>query len=148
MSRVPLFEDLETLTDHECIELLRAHRFGRIAFASEGVPMILPVNYLYSEPCVIIRTGPGTKLASTPQTIVAFEIDGAAEDGAWGWSVVVHGPAFDITDSIDEYSEALRQLPVVADAPGERMHWLKIGAREVTGRRFGRVPAGAPTTRA
>jgi nitroimidazol reductase NimA-like FMN-containing flavoprotein (pyridoxamine 5'-phosphate oxidase superfamily) len=141
MSRVPLFEEVAVLSDSACIELLRTHHFGRIAFATDGLPMILPVNYVYSEPSIVIRTGPGTKLASTPQTIVAFEIDDADEAGAWGWSVVVQGPAFDITESIDEYSEALRQLPVVSHAPGERMHWLKIGAREVTGRRFGQPPA-------
>jgi nitroimidazol reductase NimA-like FMN-containing flavoprotein (pyridoxamine 5'-phosphate oxidase superfamily) len=141
MSRVPLFEELETLTDRECVELLTANHFGRIAFALDGAPMILPVNYVYAEPSVVIRTGPGTKLASTPQTIVAFEIDDADAAGAWGWSVVIQGPAFDITDSIDEYSAAIRKLPVVSYAPGERMHWLKIGAREISGRRFGTVPA-------
>lgn len=132
---------LDVLDEPTCIRLLAAHRFGRIAFAHESWPLILPVNYVYDEPSVVVRTGPGAKLESAPMTAVAFEIDDVDPKGRWGWSVVVQGPAFDITDALDQYSEHARTLAVEPWAPGERAHWLKISARHISGRRFGEIPA-------
>ena len=132
---------LDVLSTEECLELLAAHCFGRVAFAAAGVPLILPVNYVFQEPDIVVLTAPGTKLTDIPLTIVAFEIDAADPDGGWGWSVVVQGPAFDITDSPDEHSSALRRLPVEPWAPGDRRHWLRITAATVQGRRFGRMAA-------
>ena len=73
---------------------------------------------------------------------MAFEIDDADPEGAWGWSVLVQGPAFDITDEGDACSQRLRLAPVRSFAPGERHHWLKVSALQVSGRQFGTVPEG------
>ena len=123
---------LDVLDDEECIRLLRSHRVGRIAFAHRSWPVVLPVNYAYVEP----------NLESAPLRAVAFEIDDADPDGTWGWSVMVQGPAFDITDEADAGSQQLRLAPVVPWPPGERAHWLKVSALHLSGRRFGVVPAG------
>jgi nitroimidazol reductase NimA-like FMN-containing flavoprotein (pyridoxamine 5'-phosphate oxidase superfamily) len=133
---------LGVLDTQACICLLRTHRIGRLAFADRGWPVVLPVNYAYEEPNLVIRTGPGAKLESTPLTAVAFEIDDADPEGTWGWSVMVQGPAFDITDEGDAYSQRLRLAPVRPWAPGERLHWLKVSAVHVGGRFFGAVPEG------
>lgn len=90
---------------------------------------------------VLVRTGAGTKLSDIPLTIVAFEVDAADPAGTWGWSVLAQGPAFDITDSLDDHSESLRHLPVDPRAPGDKPHWLKVSAYRLSGRRFGEVPA-------
>ena len=129
--------ELEVLTEAACLQLLTDGHLGRLGFLDDGWPVILPVNYVFQEPSIVVRTGPGTKLEDTPLTMVAFEIDAADPEGAWGWSVLVQGPAFDITDSVDEYSDALRRLPVLPRAPGEKPNWLKVSARRVSGRRFG-----------
>lgn len=134
---------LDVLDEAECLGLLAAHHLGRLGFVADGWPVILPVNYVFEEPSIVVRTGPGAKLDDTPLSMVAFEVDAADPDGAWGWSVLAQGPAFDITDSIDEYSGALRRLPVEAHAPGDKPNWLKITARRLSGRRFGDVP-GSP----
>jgi hypothetical protein len=131
---------LDELDVEACRGLLASHRFGRIAFADHLVPLILPVNYVYEHPFVVVRTGPGSKLDGVPMNVVVFEIDGADVNGAWGWSVVVEGPALDITSSTDDVDVELRRLPVLPWAPGGRHHWLKIVASRVTGRRFGYVP--------
>jgi nitroimidazol reductase NimA-like FMN-containing flavoprotein (pyridoxamine 5'-phosphate oxidase superfamily) len=131
--------ELEVLGPDECVRLLASHRVGRIAFAHGSWPLVLPVNYVYDEPNVIIRTGPGAILTSAPLTSVAFEIDESDPAGTWGWSVVVQGPAFDISDAGDSYSAQLRLAPVEPFAPGERHHWLKITAMNLSGRRFGPV---------
>lgn len=131
---------MQTLSTEECLALLQSRHFGRLGFVSDDAPVILPVNYLFEEPSIVIRTGSGAKLDDTPLTMVAFEIDDADPAGTWGWSVMVQGPAFDITDSIDQYSGSLRHLPVDPRAPGEKHHWLKVTARHVSGRLFGAVP--------
>jgi nitroimidazol reductase NimA-like FMN-containing flavoprotein (pyridoxamine 5'-phosphate oxidase superfamily) len=130
-------QTLETLSVAECLELLGRHHFGRLAFAAHGLPAIVPVNYVFEEPSIIVRSDPGEKLSESHLTIVAFEIDGISDDHRSGWSVMARGPAFDITDSVGPTSAHLRTLAVEPWAPGERAHWLKILAREVSGRRFG-----------
>jgi nitroimidazol reductase NimA-like FMN-containing flavoprotein (pyridoxamine 5'-phosphate oxidase superfamily) len=130
-------EGLRVLTYDECVTLLRRHCFGRLALGIQGWPAILPVNYLYDGTSVVIRTAPGAKVDEAPMTAVAFEIDDADRFGDWGWSVLVQGPAFDITTSADELSEHLRNLPVHPWVPGARDHWLKIAAVRISGRAFG-----------
>lgn len=133
-------DHLHVLSEKECLTLLAARHFGRLGFVSDGWLVILPVNYVFEDPSIVVRTGPGAKLEDTPLAMVAFEIDEADPAGSWGWSVLAQGPAFDISDSIDEYSGALRHLPVEARAPGDKPNWLKISARRISGRRFGEVP--------
>jgi nitroimidazol reductase NimA-like FMN-containing flavoprotein (pyridoxamine 5'-phosphate oxidase superfamily) len=130
-------EGLRVLTYDECVSLLRRRRFGRLALGIQGWPAILPVNYVYDGTSVVIRTAPGAKLDEAPMTAVAFEIDDADRFGHWGWSVLVQGPAFDITTSADQLSEHLRDLPVRPWVPGARDHWLKIAAVRINGRAFG-----------
>jgi nitroimidazol reductase NimA-like FMN-containing flavoprotein (pyridoxamine 5'-phosphate oxidase superfamily) len=132
---------LRVLTDFECETLLQTHRFGRLALGIEGWPAILPVNYLFEGSSIVIRTAPGAKLDEGPLNMVAFEIDGADRYGYWGWSVLVQGPLFDITSSIDELSAHLRTLPVRPWVPGAHDHWLKLTAARMSGRAFGEIDA-------
>lgn len=131
----------EVLDETECRRLLELHHFGRLAYLDEGDPVIVPVNYRVVDGDVVIRTAPGTKLTQSPMTAVAFEIDGADPLAQWGWSVVVRGRAYDVTDTVDERSERIRRVELRPWAPGERHHWLRIDPTKVTGRRF-RVGSG------
>lgn len=131
---------LVPLTSEESAELLRIHRMGRLVFAFESWPVVLPVNYVFDDPTVVIRTDFGAKLTAAPLHAVAFEIDDADPSGAWGWSVLAQGPAFDITSAQDSRSVHLRSLSVEPWAPGVHDHWLTMSAVRLTGRRFGRVP--------
>ena len=133
-------QELGVLSKAKCLELLAKHSFGRLAFWSHDLPLILPVNYVFEEPSIVVRTGPGAKLEQTPLARVAFEIDEADPLGQWGWSVVAQGPAFDITSSLDERSEALRKLQVTPWAPGDKPSWLEVSATRVSGRYFGSPP--------
>src|SRR5688572_9701840 len=130
-----LTNQLETIGEEECAHLLATHHFGRAAFVADGRPIILPVNYLYDDPSIVMRTSPGSKVVHMPQTDVAFQIDDADHNGRWGWSVLAQGIAYDITGAIDEYSARLRELCVMPWAPGSRTHWLAITALELSGRR-------------
>jgi nitroimidazol reductase NimA-like FMN-containing flavoprotein (pyridoxamine 5'-phosphate oxidase superfamily) len=138
--RVAPTEGLDVLEPWECITLLARHHLGRLAFWGPTWPVVLPVNYVFEEPSLVIRTAPGAKLEWAPARPVAFEVDDADPAGAWGWSVLVQGPAFDITEATGPYSARLRELGVTPWAPGRREHWLKVSAVELSGRRFGPVP--------
>ena len=131
------------LSDQEAVALLRNHHFGRLAFAHESWPLILPVNYVYDDPQVVVRTGPGAKLDEMPFHAVAFEVDDMDPAGEWGWSVLIQGPAFDITDATDERSVRLRGLVLESVAPGTRVNWLTVTAVRLSARYFGPKPLTA-----
>lgn len=133
-------ESLEGLSSMEAAELLRSHHLGRLVFAYDGWPVVMPVNYVFDEPTVVIRTDLGAKLTAAPFHAVAFEIDDADSSGAWGWSVLAQGPAFDITSASDDRSRYLRSLPVTPWPGGPRDHWLTMTAVRLSGRRFGHIP--------
>jgi len=127
---------LEPIAEQECLYLLGQRRLGRVAIDVDGRPQIFPVNYALSGRVVAFRTAPGTKLANAPMSHVAFEIDDYDSRNGVGWSVMVKGVAYEITDALDRDSvEARRQL-VLPMAPGQRDHWVAIRPDEITGRRF------------
>ncbi len=130
-------EELEVLAWAECLPLLTTHHFARISCWGGLWPLILPVNDLFEEP--ESPFAPGAKLRFVPMTSVAFEVDDADVAGEWGCSVLVQGPALDITEAADRSSERLRKLGLTPWAPGRREHWL-IAAVEVSGRRPGELP--------
>lgn len=132
------------LDAEQSLRLLRSHHLGRVAFAHESWPVIVPVNYAFDEPTIVIRTSPGAKVTSAPFHMVAFEIDDSDPEGRWGWSVLAQGPVFEITESLDDRSVFLRSLVVTPAAPGRRDHWLAISALHVSGRAFGEIPSPAP----
>ena len=128
--------ELEPIAEHECLSLLALHHLGRVALNVDGRPQVFPVNYALSGRVVAFRTGPGTKLANAPMSHVAFEIDDYDSMIGVGWSVMVKGIAYEITDALDHDSvEARRQL-VQPMAPGQRDRWVAIRPDEITGRRF------------
>lgn len=127
------------LTNDECHRLLAGHGIGRLGFVVRGQPVIVPVNYVYAEGRVVFRTGEGLKLRHAPRRRVAFEIDGLDESGQVGWSVLVQGTAFDITDAADSLAERLRGLPLVPFGADGKAHWVEIVPLEITGRRVQRA---------
>jgi len=123
---------ISELDSSECIAHLGSSRLGRIAFISGDEPVILPVNFVFHEGMIVFRTDPGEKLDDVPMRRVAFEIDGADEREAW--SVLVRGHAREVTTALGEAYEALRELPVPIQAPGDKAHWIAIEIIELSGR--------------
>jgi nitroimidazol reductase NimA-like FMN-containing flavoprotein (pyridoxamine 5'-phosphate oxidase superfamily) len=124
---------VEALSEAECRQLLEAHRFGRIAVDGHDGLAIFPVNYTYSDGHLAVRTDPGAKLDGAVQNSVAFEIDDVDELMRTGWSVMVTGAAYDVTDSLDNESQLIRNL-VVDSWVGDRSRWLRIEPRTISGR--------------
>lgn len=124
------------LSEDECWSLLRHRNLGRLAIVIEGGPRIFPVNYSTADKTLVFRTEPGAKLEYGPGSAACFEIDNYDQHTATAWSVMLVGTLEDITDANDERSRRLRRVPVDPVAPGTRLHWLALDAKEVTGRMF------------
>lgn len=137
--------EIETLSDAECVELLRSHSFGRLALTEDGQPQIFPVNYAADSSAVVFRTAPGMKLATAPMSKVAFEIDEVDHERGVAWSVVMLGVAHEITHTVDVLSERLRALVVEPMAPGEHENWIAVIRHGISGRRFRLRPGPAGT---
>ncbi|MGI9148152.1 MAG: pyridoxamine 5'-phosphate oxidase family protein [Chloroflexota bacterium] len=147
MSKPGSSDELEEMSEAECLRTLAHHQFGRIAFVVDGQPLILPVNYGLSGRIITFRTGPGAKLAHAPGSNVAFEIDGYEASSGVGWSVLVQGIAVDATTALDDVSWTARGATPYPAAPGARIHRLAIDPKIITGRRFAlRVPPTSTQT--
>ena len=126
---------IEQLAESACLELLRGHHFGRVAFIeqADGPPAIMPVNYLMRGEVVVFRTDPNSKLGQAVRSTTAtFEIDGIDERERTGWSVVVSGRAEQVVDPTE--LDELRQTPLLPWAPGDRSQYVRITPELVTGR--------------
>ena len=130
--------DLVELDRDECLRLLKATRLGRLAVNVPGwPPVIRPVNYAFDESSnsVVFRSGRGSKFTALVLSgHAAFEIDGIEQDARTGWSVVVVGPAEEITAGPE--IRRLEQMQLDTWAPGNKPHWIRIRTTVVSGRRI------------
>lgn len=129
---------LEEIPRDECLELLARTRVGRLGVVDGRQPIVVPVNYAYTPDGIVVRTDAGTKLEVGRQRLAALEIDEIDMATQAGWSVLVKGHAFDVTDTLGERSERLRDAAVDSWAPGPRARRLLVEIGEVTGRRLSR----------
>jgi nitroimidazol reductase NimA-like FMN-containing flavoprotein (pyridoxamine 5'-phosphate oxidase superfamily) len=85
---------IDPLSPAECHRLLGTHTLGRVGITSGGLPVILPVHYVYDDGVIVFRTGTGTKLrAAVNGDVLAFEVDAYDAQSGRGWSVMVLGRA-------------------------------------------------------
>lgn len=120
------------LTHDEAVALLGRNTVGRFAYvARQGVPDVVPVNYVWRDGEILIRSGPGPKLQAAQRgERVAFEVDELDVDRRTGCSVVVTGQAgVDHTQLDDPDLEPW--------ASGPRRHLIRITPTRVDGRRIG-----------
>lgn len=127
----------------ECWRLLREADVGRLAVSISDQPEIFPINYVVDKDTVVFRTIAGMKLGGAVLGRgVAFEIDGYDPWTGDAWSVVVKGRASEI--DTDEGVEQAENLPLFAWWALPNARWVRIGADEVTGRRFHVVAESQP----
>lgn len=119
----------------ECLHLLAHATLGRIGLTSGALPAVLPVNFWFDGERILIRTGPGTKLAAaTREAVVAFEVDDI--DPLWhtGWSVLVTGVAHHVVEPEElRHAEA---MPIARWAPRGGGHVVAITPELISGRRI------------
>jgi len=130
---------LETLSNEECLRLLRENEIGRIAFLVGALPVVLPVNYRLVEShgitpgtWIALRTRPGNVI-DRASVIVAFEIDGIDALHRQGWSVLVRGELRHVDVDSAAARERYDSDPWLA---AERDVWILIEPFEISGRRL------------
>jgi nitroimidazol reductase NimA-like FMN-containing flavoprotein (pyridoxamine 5'-phosphate oxidase superfamily) len=127
---------IRSLTEGECVRLLRAGTFGRIAFVAPDGPRILPVNYAATEDAVLVRTDPAGSLARhAGGAALAFEVDHVDHERWHGWSVVIQGTGELLEQGERERVDASLPRPRPWAAEGRpaivRLRWTSISGRKV-----------------
>jgi transcriptional regulator with XRE-family HTH domain len=126
---------LQPLTAAECREFLGKSGIGRFLFTAARGPVAILVNYAMLGDDIVFRTTDQTSLAARAgQGRVSFEVDHLDEALAEGWSVLVSGEA-SVVAAPDEL-EQVSALGIVPWAGGDRDTYIRITARDVTGRRI------------
>jgi hypothetical protein len=87
-------------------------RVGRIATFDGDQPLVAVVPFAVEKEDIVVRAKAGLGLSGLGGREVAFEVDDIDPDTEAGWSVVVRGPAYDITDTIDRRSERWQRVDV------------------------------------
>lgn len=122
-----------TLDVDTCFSLLSTKRLGRLGLTMGGLPVILPVSFVVDGHSVIFRSVPGSKLhAMARGDVVCFEVDDADYERWIGWSVLVTGRAYEITDP-----EELRRVEDMAIDPWPVLdadRYIRLEGELVTGR--------------
>jgi uncharacterized protein len=125
------------LDRERCLELLGDAVVGRVAVLVNGVPQVVPVNYVVVDGDVVFRSGAGTKLAAAmAEQPVSFEVDRVDEERLTGWSVLLSGRA-----SVVSEPEVLRRVDeaaLVTWAPGPKDDVVRISAETISGREIER----------
>jgi len=125
---------LGVLDAAECRRLLEMGGVGRIALPGEP-PVVRPVNFVFDDGRIVIRTGPGPLWqAAATQCLAAFEIDRVRNVDHHGWSVLAGGRL----DRLDA-DERTIALPLRAWAPFGRDRFVALTITELSGRRLGRA---------
>jgi hypothetical protein len=125
---------LDVLGPTECLDLLATRSLGRIGVTIDGLPAVLPVNYVLDGDEVVIRTSRGTKLSEvTRHDIVAFEVDDVDPESGVGWSVLVRGLARERFDPPAPVTS--EESPLAAWLDPARSRYIAISADLVSGRR-------------
>ena len=132
------------LDEETCWRLVARAGFGRVGFVDNDFELVvLPVNAGVHERRVIFRTSSTTSLARRGNgSEVAFEADDTDRVAESGWSVVVQGRLWDVTD---QAAPDWNELAVRPWAPPPRDRWMMIEPSRVSGRvleRHRRLAAG------
>jgi nitroimidazol reductase NimA-like FMN-containing flavoprotein (pyridoxamine 5'-phosphate oxidase superfamily) len=101
-----------TLSRTEIDDLLARHHVGRIAYAFHDRVDVEPINYVYQDGWVYLRTAPGSKLTTLARhPWVAFEVDEVEDTFDWR-SVVVHSTVYELTPGGTESQNAAYEKAV------------------------------------
>ncbi|MCD9876349.1 pyridoxamine 5'-phosphate oxidase family protein [Streptomyces guryensis] len=130
-----LHPQLLDLGPDECRARLSAYGVGRVAVSTSQGPAVVPVNYEVAGDAIAFRTAPDSVPARAVGSEVAFEVDHIDEAMSQGWSVLVVGPAREVTDP-HEVRELVDRAHSKPWAGREREMWVSIQPTRITGRRI------------
>lgn len=133
-------DSLEEMDHDTCLEWLASLDIGRIAWAEGGRVMVFPLNFAFDGDDIVIRTASETVIKAVASSHhVTFQGDDIETAVRVGWTVVVSGPAEEVTDP----AEVARLTLLVQPWRGaEDLRVLRIHVHHVAGRRL-RVRPGS-----
>jgi nitroimidazol reductase NimA-like FMN-containing flavoprotein (pyridoxamine 5'-phosphate oxidase superfamily) len=125
---------LHVLDREHCLALMRSVPVGRVVYTDQALPAIVPVNFALDENNdVIIRTGPGSKMAAAVRgAVVAFETDDFDMNARTGWSVTIIGAAQPVRTPQEIARLARLRLRPWAPAAGDS--FIRISSDHIFGR--------------
>jgi nitroimidazol reductase NimA-like FMN-containing flavoprotein (pyridoxamine 5'-phosphate oxidase superfamily) len=124
---------LETLAREECLELLQQVIVGRIGYVSDGLAIILPVNFAVLDGDIVFCTAKGSTLSwLSLRGRLSFQADESRHADREGWSVLIHGVAREVTDPNE--LEILRRGPLRSWVRSPAEHWVRIRIEKISGR--------------
>src|ERR1700674_3304270 len=93
---------LRTLAREQCLELLDQVVVGRIGYVTDGIAIILPVNFTVLDGDIVFCTAHGSTLKGLSlRRRLFFQVDESRWADREGWSVLIHGVAREVTDPND-----------------------------------------------
>jgi hypothetical protein len=126
---------LEVLSPAACRALLAPGGVGRFLFTTVRGPVAIPVNYRMLGQDIVFRTGRTAGAAAGAQlTRVSFDVDHIDDALSEGWSVLVSGDARLVLDPAE--LQEVTALGITPWAGGDRDTYVRLTAREITGRRI------------
>jgi Pyridoxamine 5'-phosphate oxidase len=132
---------LEPLDEAECLRLISPGGIGRIVYMGRYGLTVLPVNYKLHRGSILFRTGQDSPTGEDLQTgiahaeyQVAFEIDNINPAAHEGWSVLIHGPAHQMTT--DTERALVEESGVQPWGPGPKELAIRITPDRIAGRRL------------
>jgi hypothetical protein len=134
---------LDRLDEAECLRLISPGGIGRIVYMGRYGLTVLPVNYKLHDGSILFRTGQDSPTGEDLQTgiahaeyQVAFEIDNIDPAAHEGWSVLIHGPAHQMTT--DTERALVEESGVEPWGPGPKELAIRITPDRIAGRRLRR----------
>ena len=134
---------LDRLDEAECLRLISPGGIGRIVYMGRYGLTVLPVNYKLHDGSILFRTGQDSPTGEDLQTgiahaeyQVAFEIDNIDPAAHEGWSVLIHGPAHQMTT--DAERALVEESGVEPWGPGPKELAIRITPDRIAGRRLRR----------
>jgi nitroimidazol reductase NimA-like FMN-containing flavoprotein (pyridoxamine 5'-phosphate oxidase superfamily) len=133
---------LRTLAREECLELLQQVVVGRIGYVTDGVAIILPVNFTVLDGDIVFCTAKGSTLKwLSLRGRLSFQADESRWADCEGWSVLIHGVAREVTDPSE--LEMLRRGTLRSWLRSPAEHWVRIRIETISGRALHAAPSGA-----
>ena len=131
------FVTYEDLVEPVCWRLISRVAVGRVGFVFDGEPFVLPVNCAVVDGKIAFRTAGDSMLHTLGGGVrVAFEADHVDPVAESGWSVLVRGNLWEVSD------EEMRRRLIGATnhpwAPGPIDRWMIIFPSVVSGRSISR----------
>ena len=132
---------MDHLDEAECLRLISPGGIGRLVYVGRYGLTVFPVNYKLYEGSIMFRTGQDSPTGEDLQTgiahaeySVAFEIDEIDPAHREGWSVLLHGPAHEMTT--DDERAAVEESGVEPWPGGPKERAIRITPHRIAGRRL------------